>query len=184
MLRHSMKETYKPSNNELIAMLSISKRLLFDQVHRHASEELSKRLDTIDPVKQLLLANEHEIDRWRIDAYWKLVERPDRWTMEATKELPLEDVVNIVNCRELYRDKDNWTMETVRVPNPSGWDTVTRETWTLNRSALDIVRSELKKDEEVPSVSYPSHCASFPIVVASVSPLFTPALDDSDSDSD
>ena len=144
-------------------MLSISKRLLFDEVHRHALGELSKRLNTMDPVKQLLLANEHSIDDWSIDAYWKLVERPDRWTMEDTQKLPLEDILIIANCRDLYHDKDNWPMKTVHG---------TQKTLVPIRLALDIVRNELKKEVEVPSVSYPSYCA-FPPIFASVSPLFT-----------
>jgi len=158
-------------------MLSISKRLLFDEVHRHALGELSKRLNTMDPVKQLLLANEHSIDDWRIDAYQKLVERPDRWTMEDTQKLPLEDILIIANCRDLYRDKNNWTMETVEVtvPVPSPWGGSIREVlekWTVKRSALVIVHSELNlKELRLP----PVECTCFPIL-ASVPPLLTPPL--------
>jgi len=99
-----MKKTYKPSEDELSAMLAISQRLLFDEVHEHAVDELSKRIDTMDPVKQLHLAKEHSIDDWRIPAYAKLVERADRLTLEEAQKLPLEDVLFIATCREFYRD--------------------------------------------------------------------------------
>jgi len=106
-----MKKTYKPSEDELSAMLTISQRLLFDEVHEHAVEELSKRIDTIDPVKQLVLVKEHSIDDWRIPAYAKLVERPDRLTLEEAKKLSLEDILVVTACRELYYHRDNWKVE-------------------------------------------------------------------------
>jgi BTB/POZ domain len=116
MLPHSQKATYKPSEEAWAAILSVSKRLLFDEVHQQATEELTRRLDTMDPIQQLLIAQKHSITEWRVPAYVKLVERPDRLTLEDAEKLPLADVLAIANCREIYHHRDNCPVGFIPVP--------------------------------------------------------------------
>jgi hypothetical protein len=112
-----MKRTYKPTEEDWTAILSISHRLLFDDVHQHAIEELTKHIETMDPIKQLLLSKEHSIHEWRTPAYVKLVEQSGRLTLEIAQRLTLEDVLLIDTCRELYYHKDNWRVSLFKLPD-------------------------------------------------------------------
>jgi len=95
-----MEKGYSASLGSWIATLSIATRLLFDAVRERAIEEITGKIDGIDAIELILLAQKLNVDAWLAPGFARVVERNEMLTDSEAARLPFADVLLIMRCRE------------------------------------------------------------------------------------
>lgn len=93
------------STSQWIRLLSISTTFNFTRIRQRAIHELNTRYQ-IDPVEEIVLAEEFNIPEWRKPAYEALVQRENGPTHEEAQKLGILTSVSLYMAREAIRKVD------------------------------------------------------------------------------
>ena len=102
MVNFRMHDDYTPSLTDLIALLSISTRLIFDKVRERAIKEITARLDQVDPFELIGVAVKYDVEKWLKPAYCRIVTRNNLITHQEALKVPFSMAVMLMRAREQY----------------------------------------------------------------------------------
>ena len=100
-----MHNDYSPTVADWIAMLSISTRLIFPKVRERAINELTSRLEEIDPFDLIGLATKCDVERWLKPTYRRIITRTDLITYAEAEKIPFPVAVMFMRSHERYSSK-------------------------------------------------------------------------------
>ncbi|KAJ3527411.1 hypothetical protein NMY22_g9802 [Coprinellus aureogranulatus] len=94
----------RPLTKRLFTLLSISTRLLFDNIRELILTALEQpgALSSFSSVERILLARKYDVDRWLKPAYIDLCRRPEPLEKEDVEALGLDTVLLMARARENY----------------------------------------------------------------------------------
>ena len=95
-----MHDDYTPSLTDWIAMLSISTRLIFEKVRERAIEEITARLDEIEPFELIGIAVKYDVEKWLKPAYRRIVTRSNPISHQEALKVPFPMAVMLMRSRE------------------------------------------------------------------------------------
>ncbi|KAJ3527172.1 hypothetical protein NMY22_g9881 [Coprinellus aureogranulatus] len=94
----------KPLTKRLFMLLSISTRLLFDNIRELVLTALEQpgALSSFSPVERILLARKYHVDQWLKPAYVDLCQRPESLDKADVEALGIDTVLLMARARERY----------------------------------------------------------------------------------
>ena len=104
-LHFRMNKRFKPSLESWKSILSISSRFKMTKLRTRAIDEITAFYPRIDPVDQIVLAVQYDVNRWLSIGYAALVRRETPLECEEARRLGVDTMCLIAKARERYRSE-------------------------------------------------------------------------------
>ncbi|KAF5380125.1 hypothetical protein D9615_006288 [Tricholomella constricta] len=101
-----------------IDLLSISSRFDFERVRQCAIEAI-EACSGLDPIEKVVLAEKHDIPRWRAPAFEALCQRVESIGVDEARRIGLENAMLLARAREAVRERHR--VRNARTPSPQLW---------------------------------------------------------------
>ena len=100
-----MNKTFKPSLESWKSILSISSHFKMTKLRTRAIDEITAFYPRIDPVDQIVLAVQYDVNRWLSTGYVALVQRETPLECDEARKLGVDTMCLIAKARERYRSE-------------------------------------------------------------------------------